>query len=236
MDHDRFGHLRIYSAQAKLGKIGTGKELKDLIDQIERSFEVTLKYHKGAHEQRIAAVYVMATGTISPQAREQIFELCRQNSYGENVFFMPGDVLENLERYATYEQDTQRRQRLIALVNEANFNITVPLKSLIDSYQKGKPRILTRCRTLALEGALMLALPESIISYTTLTLAWSYMTEFNKWAGPLKLPSGAENIKNAIGLAQRAIETNNQIIDACDKAILYLDEQYSLTIEVMKTT
>src|SRR5262249_41188961 len=87
-DHDRFGHLRIYSAQAKLGDIGTGKALTELMDQVERSFEVTLKHHKGAHEQRISAVYLLATGSISAQARERISDRCRLRGFGENVFYL----------------------------------------------------------------------------------------------------------------------------------------------------
>jgi hypothetical protein len=236
VDHDRFGHLRIYSAQAKLGNIGTGPELTQLLDQIERSFEITLKYHKGAHEQRIAAVYVMTTGTTSHQARERIWERCRQRSYGENVFFLDGDVLENLERHAAYEQDTQLRQRLIALVKEASFNIATPLKFLIESCQKGAPRVFVHCRMLALEGVLMLSLPETIIPYSTLSNAWNHMTEINKWAGPMKMPSDAKNIESTLGIAQGAININNQICVACNEAIRALDERYSLTFEVVKTT
>jgi hypothetical protein len=109
-DHDKFGHLRFYSAQVKCGNIGAGNtETDELLNQVRRSFKVTLKYHKNAHLQRVSAVYILASGTISVAALEYIRDSCREEHYGENVFWIDGETLYNLDRHATYEDDRSLR-------------------------------------------------------------------------------------------------------------------------------
>ena len=123
-DYDRFGHSRYYAAQVKLGNIGSsGKEINDLLDQVKRCFGVRLRFHKGVHEQRISAVYVMTSGTISEQARVRIHDWCGSENYGENVYFLDGEQLENKNRFATYESDQERRQHYTAFHNELLKNL-----------------------------------------------------------------------------------------------------------------
>jgi hypothetical protein len=229
-DHDRFGHLRIYSAQAKLGDIGTGSELTGLLDQIERSFEVTLKYHKGAHEQRIAAVYVMATGTISPQARERIWDRCRQRNFGENVYFMDGETLENLERHATFREDSELRKRLVALLHECTYNFE-PANRLVESCGRGKPEF-QRCRTLTLEEGLRNPVPESFITLDTLSQAWKLVSEINMRVVPMNVTYDSSSTAVLLQVATATASLMAQIRDACVKGIRTLDERYSLSLEV----
>jgi Restriction endonuclease len=56
-DYDRFEHRRFYAVQAKNGKIGAGgTELDGLLNQVQRSFTVKLRFHKDANEQHVSAV------------------------------------------------------------------------------------------------------------------------------------------------------------------------------------
>src|SRR6266566_1607359 len=67
-DFDRFEHPRYCSVQAKNGDIGAATaELGKLLDQVKASFEVRITDHKGGDEQRVSAVYIMASGKISDQ-------------------------------------------------------------------------------------------------------------------------------------------------------------------------
>lgn len=231
-DHDRFGHLRFYAAQAKIGNIGTGRELTELLDQIERSFEVALKYHKGAHEQRIAAVYVMTTGRISPQARERIWEHCRSRAYGENVFFLDGETLDNLERFASHRRDDEVRQLLVALLNEANYNIR-PIVIASQTCHQGKPQFL-RCRVLALEQALRNPLPEDMMPYSVVSDAWGAFEEINKRALPfLDFTGDAAKMAAIAAIFSKAHDANLRVRDISMDALKRLDEKYSLSLEVV---
>lgn len=122
-DFDRFEHVRFLSAQAKLGNVGAGDvELEKLLHQITRAFTVKLRYRPGMHEQRISAVYVMATGTISPEARKFIHDSCAQEHFGGNVYFLDGERLDHLDRYASYTSAKEVLARLKGLAAEITYN------------------------------------------------------------------------------------------------------------------
>lgn len=231
-DYDRFGHLRFYAAQAKLGDIGTGREVTELMDQVERCFEVPLRHHKGAHEQRISAVYIMTTGTISHQARERISDRCRARSYGENVYYLDGATLDNLERHAAYQDDKAVRQRLIALLNEATYNLG-PIQQLQQTSLQGKP-LFRQCRTLAIEEALKNPLPDPTVPYSGLSSVWQLMEEINKRVVPYNLSFKDEAVASFARIAEQAFNHTVKLRDACSRAIKTLDERYSLELEVVK--
>jgi hypothetical protein len=233
-DHDRFGHLRVYSAQAKLGDIGTGSDLTGVMDQVERSFEVTLKYHKGSHDQRIAAVYLMANGSISPQARERISDRCRQRTFGENVYFLDGETLDNLERHVTYQQDSDLRRRLVALRNELDFNLT-PAKRLIDSRTDRK--LSHYCfRTLALQEMFLSPLPEAFVSYELLSKLWAEIDLINRRFVSKNLQDTPEMVLSLKHLSEALSSLMTHSRDACDIAINKLDMKYSLSLQIISTT
>ena len=100
-DFDRFEHRRFYAIQAKRGNIGVGQtELDRLLNQVKRSFMVKLRFHKEADEKHVSAVYIMASGSISREAREYISDWCHKQPFGENVYYLDGDNLERLDKYA----------------------------------------------------------------------------------------------------------------------------------------
>ena len=232
-DHDRFGHLRFYSAQAKIGNVGTGNELTTLLDQIERSFKVSLKYHKGAHEQRIASIYVMVTGTISAAARERIWERCKQRNYGENVFFMDGETLSNLDRHAAYQSDLSLRPVVAALLRESVFNIE-PTQTAECTCRAGNPSF-KRCRVLVLEQALKDPLPDELVPYRLLSAAWEFFDQHNKRVVPYNLSYEPAQLPILTRNAQLTVEANLRIRDACDAAIKKLDDKFALSLEVRQS-
>jgi hypothetical protein len=61
VDFDRFEHPRFYAVQAKNGDISSsGSEIGNLLGQVQAAFAVRIRHRKGADEQRIGAVYIMA--------------------------------------------------------------------------------------------------------------------------------------------------------------------------------
>lgn len=125
-DYDRFEHQRFYAVQAKNGNIGAGqKELDELLNQVRRCFTVKLRFHKDANERRVSAVYIMASGKISPEAREYISDWCASEKIGENVYYLDGDTLDRLEKHVTLQEDKETRYRLAGLQAEADFNSRV---------------------------------------------------------------------------------------------------------------
>lgn len=100
-EYDRFDHRRFLSAQIKLGNIGVSKgECSNLLDQVKRSFAVRLRVPREANDVRIAAVYIIASGTISPEARQYISDWCDRENFGENVYYLDSETLERLEKIA----------------------------------------------------------------------------------------------------------------------------------------
>lgn len=124
-DYDRFEHQRFYAAQVKNGSIGGGdKETADLLFQVQKCFKVRLQFHKDAHQRRISAVYVMASGKISPAARQLISEWCDSEKMGENIYFLDGDTLDRMQTLTIRKDDELKRRLLIGLIEECSFNMT----------------------------------------------------------------------------------------------------------------
>ncbi|QDU17470.1 hypothetical protein CA11_53120 [Gimesia maris] len=230
-EHDKFGHLRFCAAQVKLGKIGSGQtELDNLLNQVRRSFTVTLKYHKGADRQRISSVYIMTNESISDGAREYISDWCRSEHYGENVFYLDGETLESLERHATYIDDKILRIRLVALLNEAHFNLG-PIQTLSQSVIKGEP-VFQPCRTLALEDVLRNPLPEDILAYEYVSNLWENLNEINKRNVPYQLEFNERSLWYFTQIAESTFNLTVKMRDIVSGAITKVDSQYSLEIEI----
>lgn len=228
-EHDKFGHLRFLAAQVKNGDIGAGSvELDQLLNQVRRCFAVTLKHHKGAENQRISAVYIMASGKISATGREYISDAMRQEHYGENVYYLDGETLYNLERHASYTEDRTTRQRLVALLNEILFNRRAHGHLKTTSADK-KPNFLA-CRILVLNDCLTTPMPEELLPQQFLSLYWAYIAEHNKHVS--NLPMVYNNPENFIEFAHNAIEQSVILELATRRAIGILDERYSLELEV----
>ena len=230
-EHDKFGHLRFNAAQVKLGNIGSGNsQLSDLLHQVRSCFDVTLNYHKGTVQQRISAVYIMTNGSISEEARRRISGYCEREHFGENVFYLDGETLDILERHATYIEDKTLRNRLVGLLNEANFNLE-PIKKLIKTINNGEPKF-EPCRTLALEDALRNPFPEDILPYERASKVWEAMTEINKRNVPYNISYKPDTFEGFALLANAANNWTVRMRDIVSEAIKKIDSLYSLDIEI----
>lgn len=241
-DYDRFGHSRYYAAQAKLGNIGNGsKEIAELLDQVKRCFGVRLRFHKGAHDQRISAVYVMATGTISIQARERIHDWCSLEHYGENVYFLDGEQLENKERFATYENDQEKRQHYSALYNETYRNQLL-LKKQIGSFQE-KIAHFSIYRMTALDLELRrIPINDGLTGMAaTMERAWHQMANYNSldvdYANKIQITHNSHDVQirddilNQMELLKTNLET---ILQFCLNEFRMLSQRYSLEAETIE--
>lgn len=229
-EHDKFGHLKFSAVQVKLGRIGAGHaQLNDLLDQVKRSFTVTLKHHKGADRQRISSVYIMTNKSISDGAREYISDYCRQEHYGENVFFLDGETLDNLDKRATFMDDESLRNRLISLSLEADFNIKATTK-LWETSTNGNPA-LRACRTLAVEEALRNPLPEEVISYEKISEIWSYLNAIN---GRFYLNKDIKELEHETlaKIAGNARDRVRELKSIASRVINEIDLRYNLELEV----
>lgn len=227
-DYDRFGHTRIFAAQAKIGNIGSGStEISDLLDQVKRCFGVRLRFHKAAHEQRVAAVYVMTTGTISVTARERIHDWCVGERFGENVFFLDGEQLENKERFTTYENDQQRRQHLTAFRNELIRN-GVQLKRQHQNFMQGNV-FLGIYRLKALEDALLwVSLQGDQHLMNTMEDLWRFVTLFKEYKTPTKVNWDDDSKEMFRDTTGKCIGLVDDLVKFCDEQLQLLDARYSL--------
>lgn len=157
-EFDRFGHLKVSAVQAKVGNIGVGTKLDDLLNQVQRCFTVKLRFHQGVHERRVSSVYVMTNGSISDQARQQIHDWCDREPNGENVYFLNGEQLDNQERFASYQDDRERRRILSNLSLEIALNEKKMRAHMQEAAQlppgSNKKLFIPRYCTLAMEDAI----------------------------------------------------------------------------------
>jgi len=234
-DYDAFEHRRFYALQAKLGNIGAGtKELDSLLDQVKRAFIVRLRFHKEADERHISAVYIMASGAISREAREYISEWCNKQSFGENVYYLDGSTLERLDKFAFQRFDRQLRTQLIGLLNECQYNSKI-IDALLRLFQ-AKKTCFDRCRSLAVERLLSTPPPEDILSNALLEDAWKSIAVLNKLADYHLLPMSTteQQWRERADIASTTWSINNRLRDAALKAIRILDSRYAVTVEIVE--
>lgn len=177
-DYDRFENCRFYALQAKLGNIGVGRELDEILDQVKRCFTVKLRFHKDGHERRVSAVYVMVTGKISPEAQERIHDWCVGEHFGENVFFLDGDKLDRLEANMSLQADRELRQRLFAVQKECETNVTL-LEASLPAFARNE-NVPVRCRLVAINQILLNPPPEALIPYNLIQLTVQMIELANK--------------------------------------------------------
>jgi hypothetical protein len=116
-DKDRFGVLRLYAGQAKLGDVSgkAGGEVDKIIAQVEDAFKMPYKdVHQGG-EKHVASVYVMISGRFARNAKEKIAEKAR----GKAVFFLEGSDIENLETGGSPPRSAKEVAELERLYREA---------------------------------------------------------------------------------------------------------------------
>ncbi len=230
-DYDRFGFLRVWAAQVKVGNIGSGStEIAELLDQVKRCFGVRLRFHKGAHAQRVAGVYVMTSGKISDTARERIHDWCVYEKFGENVFFVDGEQLDNKNRFATYESDTEKREHFAALKNELARNLYF-LERPREDISRGT-FTFPNYRINVLEDALRRSSMDATM-VAELEDLWHFLKTCTSYVSPLNINWEKQSLDMFTEGTVRAIARATWLDAHCDKQITELNQRYSLaTIEV----
>lgn len=234
-DFDRFEHRRFYAVQAKVGKIGAGQtELSELLNQVQRCFSVRLRFHKDAHERRISAVYIMASGSISREAREYISDWCNSQSFGENVYYLDGDTLERLEKNAFQRFDLDLRNRLIAVMAECQHNIRIIQRAqqVFGERKSG----FERCRLTALDALLVSVPPADVFKLELAEEAWRWLSLTNKFLDYHLLPFSTSDQEWAfrVQIADSAWNANLRLRGESHEAISILDARYSVAVEVVE--
>lgn len=234
-DFDRFEHRRFYAAQVKIGSIGAGKtELDSLLNQVSRSFTVKLRFHKEADEKHVSAVYIMASGSISREAREYISDWCKRQHFGENVYYLDGDTLERLDKYAFQRIDSDLRNQFIGILNECQYNERV-VASIYSSFQQHQT-IFGRCRHFALDSALASPPPNDVLQFETLQKTWHHLTTLNKLCDYHLMPMTTTDQQWAerVQFATKTLEFLARLRNGTQDAITILDKRYAITVEVVE--
>lgn len=236
-DFDKFEHIRYYAVQAKVGDIGTGTAALDkLLSQVKQCFTVKIRGYKGADEQRVSSVYILASGKISDQARTYITESCHNEHYGENVYFVDGDRLERLDQFQSYQDDQQRKAILAGIAVEAVTNMRF-IPFIKDSLARQQV-IIARCRCEAMNQALIKPTPDTEF-YLSVYQTLSCIEELNQlcnvftMAALVNAPIDHKTRKIAIDLCDTALENNKLLADTAQKMGMDLQAQYKLNIEIV---
>jgi len=234
-DYDRFEHRRFYAVQVKLGDIGAGQtELDGLLNQISRCFTVRIRNYREADEKRISAVYVMASGSISMQAREYISDFCKAQPYGENVYFLDGDRLDHLNRFVDHHFDQQLRSLLSGLLNEVHSNL-LPIERARAAFSSHQGSFLN-CRHSALDQILVSPPPNDLIRLDVLNDAWLNVTLLNKLCDYHVLPISIsdELWQERVMIADRTLAAMVKVRDEIEKAMRALDDKYAISVEILE--
>ncbi|ADB19387.1 hypothetical protein Psta_4746 [Pirellula staleyi DSM 6068] len=230
-DYDRFGHLRFLAAQVKLGDITTTRNaVEPLLSQIKRCLTVTIKYHKEAENKKVSAVYVMASGRITSNAREHIADALRQEQYGENVYFLDGDQLFRQDRYSTYNEDKAIRERILAFQLELEFNAKTILFSRKELSNGGVN--LIPFQLTALSDVLASPITFSEISRLESNKLWYYYQELNRIFSTRDFSTPTIELVDDIAVyANYAEVTIELLLTQCSKMLTSIDAKYDLYIE-----
>jgi hypothetical protein len=234
-DFDRFEHPRFYAVQEKNGDIRSGDSaIGALLGQVQAAFEVRIRHRKGADEQRVSAVYIMASGRISPQARERISEHCRAAPYGENVHYLDADRLESLEKFARFRTDQDLRSTFLALDRELDLNAR-RLASLHNLLKQSGMSTIGHLRLATLELALSQTLPSDLVRYEVLEYAWNAFDAVNGMIDLINANSARSliDIDYRLGAVMAAEKLGNELRLAIAQAIDALNEHYNLAIEIV---
>jgi hypothetical protein len=76
-DWDRFGLLKYYAAQVKVGGVTARKEtaaLRTILDQLKTAYEMPYRDPATGTEHQVAGVYLIVHGSITDQARAILYE------------------------------------------------------------------------------------------------------------------------------------------------------------------
>jgi hypothetical protein len=134
---NKFGGIRHHAAQIKhLKTIGLGVYIDELMTQINQAFANPFTLPDSSSETYISSFYIFNSGNITTEAKDDLIQRLRREHYGENVYFLDGERLDALNKWATYQNDTNLRSRLYGLKSQLHMNIHI-WESVIKDTKEG---------------------------------------------------------------------------------------------------
>jgi hypothetical protein len=120
----RLGGMRHHAAQVKHEKsIKQGNSVDDLLSQVKQAFARPFTRTDSPRECHVSSVYIINSGDITANAKEQLLASLQHEHYGDNVHFLDGERLEALNEWATLQNDANARTRLLGLRSALRFII-----------------------------------------------------------------------------------------------------------------
>jgi len=224
LEMHRFG-VRHCGAQIKNMKIiKLDATINDLVADVEQAFAnpFTLPdYHK---ESYISEFYIFNSGRITPEAKDDLINRLRKKNYGENIFILDGDRLDSLNKWATYQNDQNIRQRLVGLVNTLLINIKI-WKSLKGDLEKEQFREARGALLFAIESFISSPIFPERISENDLILLWQHASILNAICNRYLMGTHTnettkkQDITSAIRLTDSSISYASKIVGDINKVI-----------------
>lgn len=123
---DRFGGIRNYGAQVKHARtIGLGSAIDDLVTDTNQAFANPFTLADSQEDEYICAFYIFNSGSITPEAKDDLINRIKIAPYKGNVHLLDGARLDSLNRWATFQNDQNIRHRLLGLRNQLTMNIKI---------------------------------------------------------------------------------------------------------------
>jgi hypothetical protein len=203
--------------------IRLGTAVDGLCAQINEAFTNPFTTADSQHEMYISAVYVFNSGRITEEAKDDLLRRLGRATYGENVFFLDGERLDSINRWAGYQNDRSLRERLFGLRGQTQINIGI--------WKGTKKHFEAEDAPIEIRSALMHGMDEFISQPMLLdVIDYDNVIVMRQWAGAIDNIS-AWIVRSAVNTtalkhahADVVMKTCEGAIQCAHKLIAQLDE------------
>lgn len=224
----RFGGTRHYAAQVKHKRtIRLGKAVDDLLTQINQAFANPFTLPDLNREAYISAFYIFNSGKITVEAKDDLIHRIRKTPYGENVYFLDGERLNSLNKWATFQSDQNIRHRLLGLKNQLIINIKI-WNSIKEGAEKEEFKEARGAILAGIEGFLSSPISPERISENDVIQLWQHARIIDSICCRYLLGVKAKeeikrlDIKNVIQLVDKSMLYAQKVISDIDGVIAEL--------------
>lgn len=221
----RFGGIRHYAAQVKHERtIGLGKAADDLLTDINQAFANPFTLPDSPREAYISSFYIFNSGSITDEAKDDLIQRVRKTPYGENVYFLDGERLDSLNKWATFQNDQNIRQRLLGLRNQLFINIKI-WDSIREGAEKEEFREARGAMLAGIETFLSSPIFPERISENDVMQLWQFARIIDSICSRyllgvrVKAEIKKKDIENAIKLTRKSIVYAKKVISDIDGVI-----------------
>ena len=228
LELNRFGGIRHSAAQVKhIQTIGLGQAIDDLMTQINQAFTHPFTLPDSQRDAYISSFYIFNSGRITIEAKDDLIQRFRREHYGENVYFLDGERLDSLNKWATFQNDRNLRSRLFGLKNQLLINIKI-WESIIKDIEKGTFQEARGPILAGIETFLSSPIFPELISENDLMQLWQHARIINTISTRyllgvrVKEDIKKQDIQSVKKLAQEAIGYAKKVISDIGTIILKL--------------